>query len=222
MTEQDATTRARHHYDAYAPRYDSETSFYERAMLDDGRSWACSQARGETLEVAVGTGRNLGYYPPGVHLTGIDLSPGMLALARARADESELSVDLVEGDAQDLPFADAVFDTVLCTLGLSSIPDDRAAVAQMHRVLRPGGHLILLGHVASPHRPVRAAQHLLERLSARRGVQDFQTRRVTPLVRDTGFTIVYRRHFRLGAIQRLTALKPTEQHRVRPPSAGSS
>lgn len=208
MTDHEITARMRRAYDAYAPRYDYETSLYERAMLDDGRSWACSQARGDVLEVAVGTGRNLGCYPPGVHLTGIDLSPGMLALARTRADALEMPVDLLEGDAQALPFTSAVFDTVVCTLGLSSIPDDRTAVTQMHRVLRPGGHLVLLGHVASPHRPVRAAQHLLERLSAQRGVQDAQTRHVASLVRDAGFTIVYRRCFRLGAIERLTAAKP--------------
>ncbi|MBA8826172.1 ubiquinone/menaquinone biosynthesis C-methylase UbiE [Saccharopolyspora lacisalsi] len=210
MTERDATSRARRQYDAYAPHYDSDTRHYERAMLGDGRSWACSQARGETLEIAVGTGRNLDHYPPGVALTGIDLSPEMLALARTRAESRKPPVDLLEGDAQALPFADATFDTVICTLGLSSIPDDRAALTQTHRVLRPGGHLVLLGHVASPHRPVRAIQRLLERLSTRRGIQDAHLRHVAPLVRDTGFTIVYRRHLRLGAIERLTAVKPPE------------
>lgn len=208
VPEQDATARARSQYDAYASHYDFDTHLYERAMLGDGRSWACSQARGDVLEVAVGTGRNLGYYPPGVRLTGIDLSPGMLALARTRADGMEPPVSLLEGDAQAMPLADASFDTVICTLGLSSIPDDRAAITEMHRVLRPGGHLVLLGHVASPHRPVRAVQRLLERASARRGVQDVQTRHMAALVRDTGFTIIYRQSFRLGVIERLTAIKP--------------
>lgn len=208
MPEQDATARTRSQYDAYASHYDFDTHLYERVMLGDGRSWACSQARGDVLEVAVGTGRNLDYYPPGVRLTGIDLSSGMLALARTRADGMEPPVALIEGDAQAMPLADASFDTVTCTLGLSSIPDDRAAIAEMHRVLRPGGHLVLLGHVASPHRPVRAVQRLLERVSARRGVQDVQTRHMAALVRDTGFTIVYRQSFRLGAIERLTAVKP--------------
>ncbi|MBA8824041.1 hypothetical protein FHX42_001370 [Saccharopolyspora lacisalsi] len=91
-----------------------------------------------------------------------------------------------------------------------AIPDDRAALTQTHRVLRPGGHLVLLGHVASPHRPVRTAQRLLERLSTQRGVQDAHLRHVAPLVRDTGFTIVHQRHHRLGTIERLTATKPPE------------
>ncbi|WP_051399501.1 class I SAM-dependent methyltransferase [Haloechinothrix halophila] len=207
-SEQNATARARSQYDAYASHYDFDTHLYERAMLGDGRSWACSQARGDVLEVAVGTGRNLGYYPPGVRLTGIDLSPRMLALARTRADGMEPPVSLLEGDAQAMPLADDSFDTVICTLGLSSIPDDRAAITEMHRVLRPGGHLVLLGHVASPHRPVRAVQHLLEQVSARRGVQDSQTRRMAALVRHTDFTIIYRQSFRLGVIERLTAIKP--------------
>lgn len=207
MAEHDSTERMRRDYDAYAPRYDADTSYYERLMLGDGRSWACSQARGRVLEVAVGTGRNLRFYPPGVQLTGVDLSRGMLALARARADALGMPVDLVEGDAQALPFDDATFDTVICTLGLSSVPDHRCALREMHRVLRPGGHLVTLGHVAGSNRPIRAFQHLLERLSARRGVRDTQSRRIVPAVVDAGFTLVDRRYSRFGAIERLTATK---------------
>ncbi len=180
-------------------------------MLGDGRRWACAEARGRTLEVAVGTGRNLHHYPPGVHVWGVDLSPGMLALARQRAQDVEVPVHLVEGDAQALPFPGAAFDTVVCTLGLSSIPDDRAAVSEMHRVLRPGGTLVLLGHVAGPRRPVRALQRLLERLSIRRGVEDTQMRRTVGPLRESGFTVVHRRSTRFGAIERLTAVKASHR-----------
>jgi ubiquinone/menaquinone biosynthesis C-methylase UbiE len=201
-----ATARARRQYDAYASAYDRETGWYERVMLGDGRSWACSQAHGEVLEVAIGTGRNLAYYPPGVRLVGVDLSPNMLA--RARAAAATVAVGLIEADAQALPFRGAAFDTVVCTLGLSSIPDDQTAVREMHRVLRPGGHLVLLGHAASPHRPLRALQHLLERAPASAGVErptDHQTRQVTPLLHAVGFAIIYRSRSRGGIIERLTA-----------------
>ncbi|MBB3664049.1 ubiquinone/menaquinone biosynthesis C-methylase UbiE [Prauserella sediminis] len=200
----------RQDYDAYAARYDQETSIYEQVMLGDGRAWACSQARAEVLEVAIGTGRNLPFYPRDSRLSGVELSPAMLARARARAGELGRDVQLVEGDAQALPFRDAAFDTVVCTLGLSSIPDDRVAVAEMHRVLRPGGHVVLLGHVASPHRPLRGLQRLLERFPAVVGAPrpaDRQTRQVVPLLCAAGFTVLYRGRTRGGIIERVTATK---------------
>ena len=130
------------------------------------------------MEVAIGTGRNLPFYPRGIQLTGIDFSPAMLEIARGRAAELGVDVTLIEADAQHLPFADHRFDTVVCTLALSSIPDPAAAINEMHRVLRPGGQLLVVGHVASPHRVVRAGQRTLERLSIRLA-GDHQTRRPT-------------------------------------------
>ncbi|GAA1233247.1 hypothetical protein GCM10009676_15700 [Prauserella halophila] len=77
-----------------------------------------------------------------------------------------------------------------------------------HSVLRRGGHVVLLGHVASPHRPLRALQHLLERFPAVVGTRrpaDRQTRQVVPLLRAAGFTVLYRRRTRGGIIERVTA-----------------
>jgi ubiquinone/menaquinone biosynthesis C-methylase UbiE len=96
------------------------------------------QAKGEVLEIGVGTGRNPAHYPPGVRLTGIDLSDPMLGAARPRADQLGRQADLRTGDAQALEFGDETFDTVVFTLALCSIPDDRAAISEAHRVLRPG------------------------------------------------------------------------------------
>lgn len=129
--------------------------------------WVCSQAIGDVLEVGAGTGRNLAWYPPGVRLTGIDISPGMLDIARQRRDAAGLDADLRVGDAQRMEFSDHCFDTVLATLSLCSIPDDAAAVTEMARVLRPGGRLLLLEHVASPRPIVRGGQRLMEPLFVR-------------------------------------------------------
>jgi ubiquinone/menaquinone biosynthesis C-methylase UbiE len=160
MTNLDPTQRVRAFYRQYAPRYDQQTAWYDRVLLGDGRAWAGAQSDGAVLEVAIGTGRNLPYYPRDRWLTGIDLTPAMLTLARDRARELHVAVALLVADAQALPFAAASFDSVVCTLGLNAIPDDRAAVAEMYRVLRPGGRLVLLGHVASPYRVVRAMQRV--------------------------------------------------------------
>jgi ubiquinone/menaquinone biosynthesis C-methylase UbiE len=139
--------RRRRYWDRQARGYDRKLARAERSLLAGGRAWVCGQASGDVLEVAIGTGRNLPFYPPDVRLTGIDLSPGMLARAGQRAEELGRAVDLRVGDAQALELPDVSFDTVVCTLSLCCVPDDRAAVAELCRVLRPGG-LLLLDHVA--------------------------------------------------------------------------
>jgi 2-polyprenyl-3-methyl-5-hydroxy-6-metoxy-1,4-benzoquinol methylase len=156
MTNEEVTDRLRSLWERYAPRYDRDTGFYDLLLLGNSRSWACSQASSQVLEVAIGTGRNLPFYPRGIQLTAIDFSPAMLDIARGRAAKLGIDVTLIEADAQHLPFAADRFDTVVCTLALSSIPDPAAAINEMHRVLRPGGQLLVVGHVASPYRVVRA------------------------------------------------------------------
>jgi ubiquinone/menaquinone biosynthesis C-methylase UbiE len=210
MTNLDPTRRVRAFYQKYAPRYDHQAAFYDRVLLGDGRAWACTQSRGAVLEVAIGSGRNLPYYPRDRRLTGIDLTPAMLILARDRARQLGVAAALLVADAQALPFAAASFDSVVCTLGLNAIPDDRAAVAEMSRILRPGGRLVLLGHVASPSRPVRAIQRGIERwLLPVTG--DHLTRQPLRLLRAAGFVVDREERSRMGVIQRLVATKPGDR-----------
>ena len=201
------TARVRGIYDTIAPRYDRIIAVAERALFGDGRRWACAQATGRVLEVAVGTGRNLPFYPPDVQLTGVELSASMLERALARDEARSSPVDLQLGDAQHLTFPDASFDTVVATLTLCSIPDDRAAVAEMARVLRPGGRLVLLDHVASPARGIRAVQRLLDPVLVRlQG--DHLLREPETVVRDVGLIIEELTRSRRGIVLRLAARKP--------------
>jgi ubiquinone/menaquinone biosynthesis C-methylase UbiE len=110
--------RLRGLWDRYAPRYDRDIGLFERLQFGGGREWVCARAEGDVLEVAVGTGLNLPHYPDTVRLTGVDFSPAMLDQARRRAAGLGRDVVLIEADAQALPFPDASFDTVVCTLGL--------------------------------------------------------------------------------------------------------
>jgi len=208
MNSGEATERLRHLWDTYASRYDRDTDFYDRFLLGDGRSWVCSQATGNVLEVAIGTGRNLPFYAHGTELTGIDFSAAMLTRARQRADERGLDVTLQQADAQHLPFGGGRFDTVVCTLALSSIPEPALAIQEMHRVLRAGGRLLVVGHVASPYPLIRTGQRGLERLSLRLA-GDYQTRQPYPLMVAAGFIIEERQRRRAGVIERLRASKPT-------------
>ncbi|MFG2092775.1 class I SAM-dependent methyltransferase [Streptomyces sp. NPDC048612] len=199
--------RLRKLWQEYAPRYDRDIGLLERMLLDDGRSWVCGQAKGDVLEVAIGTGRNLEFYPAGISLTGLDLSPAMLDQARDRAGTLGLEVELREAEAHAMPFPDDSFDTAVCTLGLCSVPDHRAVIAEMYRVLRPGGRLLLLDHVGSHHRVIRFGQRLLEK-SMLRQCGDYQTRRPLPLVKQAGFVIEYQKRLKAGIVERVAARKP--------------
>jgi ubiquinone/menaquinone biosynthesis C-methylase UbiE len=198
------TAKLRRIWGACAPRYDRSMRPMERWWITGGRPWVASRAVGEVLEVAVGTGLNLPHYPSGVRITGIDLTPEMLAVARQRAERLGLDVTLREGDAQALPFADASFDTVVCTLGLCGIPDDRKAIAEMKRVLRPGGRLLLLDHVGSTWWPIWVVQRLVELISVR-VAEEHYTRRPLPLLVEAGFDIVESQRLRAGTVERVFA-----------------
>jgi ubiquinone/menaquinone biosynthesis C-methylase UbiE len=167
MTPTNETERVRAIYERIAGGYDRMIAGWERLLFEDGRQWVCSQARGNVLEIGVGTGRHLDKYPEGVHLIGIDLSPAMLGVAKARARQLGADVDLQIGDAQALSFASESFDTVVVTLALCAIPDDRQVIRKVARVLRPAGRLVWLEHVRSPIAPVRLVQRLLDPLLVR-------------------------------------------------------
>jgi ubiquinone/menaquinone biosynthesis C-methylase UbiE len=187
-------------------------AFFERTWFAGGREWIGQQAQGRVLEVAIGTGRNLPHYRPEVTLTGIDLSPAMLAIARQRASELGREVDLREGDAEQLPFTDASFDTVVCALSLCSIPNPAAAVAEMNRVLGPGGRLVLLDHIGSSWPPIRAVQWLVERVTIRTAGEHF-TRRQLPHVEACGLQIVQAQRLKAGSVERILARKPVASER---------
>jgi ubiquinone/menaquinone biosynthesis C-methylase UbiE len=199
--------RLRRYWDKHASTYDEQIAVWERRLFPDGRHWVCTQATGEVLEVAIGSGRNLPYYPADVHLTGIDLSPEMLALAKRQAGRLGRQVDLRLGDAQDLDLPDASFDTVVCTLVLCGIPDERRAIAEMWRVLRPGGQLLLLDHVVGEPWWVRALQWLME-LYTRPFQDEYMRRRPLPHVKSQGFEIERHERSKLGVIEQLAARKP--------------
>ena len=197
------------YWDKHASRYDRDMDRWDRRLFGASRPWACGRAVGDVLEVAIGTGRNLPYYPDGIRLTGIDLSAQMLTIARDRAASLGREADLRPGDAQALDFPDGSFDTVLCTLGLCAIPDERRAIAEMARVLRPGGRLVLVDHVVAGPRVLRAIQWLYERISIPLAGEHFRRRPLT-CVRDLGFGIEQSDRFRFGIVERLAARKPAE------------
>jgi ubiquinone/menaquinone biosynthesis C-methylase UbiE len=201
------TERVRRLMDKGAPRYDRQMNFFDRVLFAGGREWACSQAQGEVLEIAVGSGRNLAFYPEGTALRAIEFSPEMLELARRRATELGREVDLRLGDAQSLEFGDESFDTIICTLALCTIPDPGQAVAEAHRVLRPGGRYVAFEHVRSPVLPVRAVQRAIEPVSVR-FEGDHVLREPLEYLRPAGFEIEHLERSKWGIVERVVARKP--------------
>jgi ubiquinone/menaquinone biosynthesis C-methylase UbiE len=102
---------------------------------------------GKALEVGVGTGKNLDYYPGGVEITAVDLSPRMLDRARRRVGMLGLNVRLMEMNAQSLAFPDQCFDTVFATFVFCSVPDPVEGLKELRRVCKPDGRLVVLEHV---------------------------------------------------------------------------
>jgi SAM-dependent methyltransferase len=118
-------------------------------------------------------------------------------------------VDLREGDAEALRFPDASFDTVVCTFSLCAIPGERTAIAEMARVLRPGGRLLLADHVAAATRPARAVQRLIELVTVPLGGEHLLRRPVNQVL-TAGLEVERVGRFKLGIVERVAARKPTE------------
>jgi ubiquinone/menaquinone biosynthesis C-methylase UbiE len=211
------TDKVRRSWAKKAPSYDRQVGFFERRVFGRShRPWACSRASGDVLEVAVGTALNLPHYPEGARVTGLDLSPEMLEIARERAHELGRDIDLREGDAHQLPFPNESFDTVTCTYSLCNIPDPELAVSEMERVLRPAGKLILVDHIRSAVKPVYWLQKTFEFVTARLE-GEHMTRRPAEYVEAASFDIVERERLGpAGVVERLVAIKSSTKPTTHP------
>jgi ubiquinone/menaquinone biosynthesis C-methylase UbiE len=184
-----------------------------RAGKSDGRSghadlrWLCAQAEGETLEIGIGKGRTLPFYPPEIRLTGIELSSVGLAVAERRARELGVHATLRQGDAAALPYPDDHFDTVVFTFVLCTVPDDRQAVSEAVRVLRPGGRLLLVEHVRSPNIVVRTLERLLDPIEVRRMGDHFMREPLDHVLAE-GMEVERLERRMFGVVERLAARKP--------------
>jgi ubiquinone/menaquinone biosynthesis C-methylase UbiE len=171
--------------------YDRFMQTSERACLAEWRAELLAGVAGDVLEVGAGTGANLRHYPTTVRrLVVAEPEPHMRKRLARRLAEAGRAVELSEADVMALPFADASFDVVVCTLVLCSVPDPARALAEIRRVLRPGGRLVFLEHVAADERPDRLAwQRRLEPLWRHVAGNCHVTRRTGALIRDAGFVV---------------------------------
>lgn len=150
---------------AFSAAYDRGFKGAEDAGLREMRRELLAQARGRVLELGAGTGLNLDHYPKSIEgLTMVEPDPHMIKQLREKLEQSGRSAEIsvVEAPGEDLPFPDASFDTVTVTLVLCTVPDPQASLAEIRRVLAPGGQLLFLEHVRSNHSDLAKWQDRLE------------------------------------------------------------
>lgn len=194
-------------YDDRARRYDATVGRAENLMLGDFRRQFGALMVGETLEIGVGSGLNLPWYTASVRwCAGLDLSTGMMDVARERAARLGLPMRFVQGDAQQLPFPDGAFDTVGVSLALCTVPNPEQALREMARVCRPAGRIVLLEHVLSPYWPVSLLERAMTPLQSRAIGCHFD-RETIETARRAGLQIESEQTRRLGVF-RLAVARP--------------
>lgn len=142
------TLKTKARYDRIAPLCDTMEVFVESAAFQHWRDKLWSRLpKGRILELGVGTGKNMSYYPQDAQITSIDLSDRMLAQANKRMLEQGLEIDLVQMDAQHLGFPADIFDAVVASFVFCSVLDPVVGLRELARVARPRSDIWLLDHV---------------------------------------------------------------------------
>lgn len=170
-----------------AQRYDRGMAFMERWGLRRLRREVWRGVSGRVLEIGAGTGANYPYHGSEARVTAFDIEAEGLRWLRAKYGPADL--DLSRNDAQHLPFAAGTFDAAVGTLTFCSIPDPHQALAEIGRVLRPGGRLILLEHVRGQHQPMRLLTDLLQPFWFALQGSCHLNRETAAIVRESGFHI---------------------------------
>jgi SAM-dependent methyltransferase len=186
-------------YPSVAERADARGGAGHRRRLVEGLA-------GRVVEVGAGNGRNLPHYPETVsELIAIEPEPTLRGLAAEAARSARVPVTVLDGVAEDLPFADGQLDAAVVSLVLCSVPDQAVALRELRRVLRPGGELRFYEHVVPRQHPKRALFQLADRTGAwpKLAAGCHLSRDTAGAIAGAGFTIdaLERIDFRSAAVE---------------------
>ena len=167
-----------------------EKACRSRTILGERRRWI-PRAHGEVLELGVGSGLNLAFYDPArvARVTGVDPSAPLLSRAGPRVAQAPVPVELVEASAEQLPFDPGSFDSAIVTYSLCSMDEPARALAEVRRVLRPGGELVFIEHGLAPDARTRWWQRRLNPVWRRISGGCRLDRDLPAVLRGAGFAV---------------------------------
>jgi len=198
----DELTKAR--WDRAAPSFDLMAGYGpEKRWAPYKRELFARMGHGRVLFLAVGTGLDIRFFPPGHKLVGIDISDKMLEVARPRLDAYEGEIEVHAMDVHDMPFADDEFDQVFTSCTFCSVPTPVKGLQALRRVLKPGGELHMFEHTGSRYYPFRLMMDAMTPLLRARGTE--MNRDTVANVQAAGFELRAVEHVFLDVVKTIHA-----------------
>jgi len=198
--------------DLVAVRYNRVARFYDALnvfvewFVSKHRKEILRQVKGRILEVGVGTGSSFKDYPPGKRILAVDISQEMLRRAREKLKNYSGTVKLSREDVQSLPFEDETFDTVFSSLVFCSVQDPILGLAELRRVLKKGGQLLMLEHVRSQGKRLGNLMDKVNPFVAKYGIDNINRDTVENL-RTAGFNVKRERNLVYDVVKTVVAVK---------------
>ena len=200
----DSVTRRK--WDSAAARFDLMSGYGPEWRWGPRKREFFADMRGRVLFLAVGTGLDIPFFPPGREIVGIDISEKMLERARPRAAAYEGSLELRQLDVHDLDYPDGSFDQVFTSCTFCSVPDPVRGLERLRRALAPGGELRMFEHTRSRWFPFNLMLNLMTPLSRRAGPE--MNRDTEANVRRAGFELLEVRPVYLDVVKAIRAVAP--------------
>jgi ubiquinone/menaquinone biosynthesis C-methylase UbiE len=200
----DAVTQAK--WDKLAPRFDTMASAGAEKRWGPDKSALFAQMEGKVLFLALGTGLDIPHFPKGLDITVLDISPRMIEFAQERMAAYDGTIEAHVMDVHDMPFPDDTFDMVVTSCTFCSVPRPVEGLKALHRVLKPGGKLLMFEHTGSRWYPFRYMMNLMTLITRKLGPD--MNRPTVANVRAAGFRISEVRNVFLDVVKTIKAVKP--------------